>query len=173
MQKILEQDAARLNISSVRRYIFKSLTHAGVSSILLYRLQTWLTTRSVLLAKIISRLNLIINGIDFVIGSKIGPGLLINHPNGIVIGNKVIAGDNLSLMQGTTLGQVSFESSTFTGTRNPIIGNNVSIGALAVVLGGITVGDNCIIGACTLVLIDVPANHTAVGNPARFFINSN
>ncbi len=171
LHDILEQDAARGNVYNVRRYFLKSFFNAGVSSVMLYRFQTWLVFKSILSAKIVSRLNLIFNGSDFVIGSRIGPGLIINHPIGIVVGNKVVAGNNLTLMQGVTLGQLSFESSTDSETRNPIIGNNVSIGALAVVLGGVTIGDNCLIGAGTVVLRDVPSGHTAVGNPARLIVN--
>ena len=83
------------------------------------------------------------------------------HP-GAQIGTTII-GDNVTIYQGVTLGGTGKD----TGKRHPTIGNNVTIGAGAKVLGPFTVGDNSKIGASAVVLKEVPPNCTVVGNPGR------
>jgi serine O-acetyltransferase len=92
---------------------------------------------------------------------QIGGGLLIPHPNGIVIFPDVVIGPNCLLFQQVTLG---------TGGRVPgcpVLGGHVDVGAGAKVLGGVTIGDHAKIGANAVVLSDVPSGATAVGIPAR------
>ena len=168
---IFISDMKRYGCKSLFRYFLKSFVNAGVSSVVLYRLQSVCTRKFPIVAKIISRVNFSLNGIDFVLGSIIGAGLLINHPIGIVVGNKVIAGKNLELMQNVTLGQKYFSSSRLDSVGNPTIGDNVSIGCGSTLLGEINIGNFCFIGAGTILLQDLPANSTAVGNPARIFSN--
>ena len=168
---MLISDMKRYNCKSLFKFLLKSFVQAGISAVVLYRLQSLFTTKFLTLAKIISRLNYSLNGIDFVIGSNIDGGLLINHPIGIVIGNKVNAGKNLEIMQNVTLGQKYFSSSDSDKVGNPTIGDNVSIGCGSTLLGEISVGNFCVIGAGTILLEDVPANSTAVGNPAKILSN--
>ena len=96
-------------------------------------------------------------------GARIGRGFFIDHGNGVVIGETAIIGDNVTIYQGVTLGGTGKD----VGKRHPTIGNNVTIGAGAKVLGPFTVGDNSKIGASAVVLKEVPPNCTVVGNPGR------
>jgi len=92
---------------------------------------------------------------------KIGGGLLLPHPNGIIIHPRVTIGVNCLIFQQVTLGT----GGTFQGV--PIIGGHVDIGAGAKILGGITIGNHVRIGANAVVLRDIPDGATAVGIPAR------
>ncbi|MDD1772380.1 MAG: serine O-acetyltransferase [Methanomassiliicoccales archaeon] len=104
-----------------------------------------------------------LTGADIHPGATIGTGFFIDHAVGVVIGETSIIGDNVSIFQGVTLGGVS----TSKGKRHPTIGNNVTIGAGAKVLGNITIGENVKIGAGSVVVKDVPPNSTVVGVPGR------
>ncbi len=104
-----------------------------------------------------------ITGADIPINCNIGGGLLIPHPNGIVIHPDAIIGPNCLILQQVTIG-------TIDGGGKPIIEGHVDIGAGAKVLGGIRIGSHAKIGANAVVLIDVPAGKTAVGIPAKFKI---
>jgi len=104
-----------------------------------------------------------VTGIEIHPGAQIGKGFFIDHGNGVVIGETTIIGDNVTVYQGVTLGGTGKD----TGKRHPTIGNNVTIGAGAKVLGPFTVGDNSKIGASAVVLKEVPPNCTVVGNPGR------
>lgn len=92
--------------------------------------------------------------------SRIGGGLLIPHPNGIVIHPEAEIGPNCLIFQQVTIG---------TGPRPglPRIAGHVDIGAGARILGGLSVGAHARIGANAMVIADVPAGATAVGVPAR------
>ncbi len=116
-----------------------------------------------LLARIISQRARKKTGIEIHPGAKIGQGLFIDHGDGVVIGETAVIGDNVTLYQGVTLGGTGKD----TGKRHPNIGNGVTIGAGAKVLGPITIGDNSKVGAGAIVLKDVPPNCTVVGNPGR------
>ena len=91
----------------------------------------------------------------------IGPGLRIWHFGNIFIHPGVVIGANCTLRQGVTIGNRD------NSPEVPRIGNNVEFGAYAQVLGGVHIGDNCRIGAMSVVLCDVPDGATAVGVPAR------
>jgi len=102
----------------------------------------------------------VVTGADIPLNGQIGGGLLIPHPNGIVIHPGAVVGPNCLIFQQVTLGE---------GRRPglPRIGAHVDIGAGAKLLGGIVVGDHARIGANAVVLDDVPAGASAVGIPAR------
>lgn len=87
------------------------------------------------------------------------------HPIAIVIGEGVRLGERVTIYQGVTLGGAR-RGDWQTGTY-PVIGDDVVLFAGAVVIGGVTIGKGCIIGANSVVLQDVPDGHTAVGVPAR------
>jgi serine O-acetyltransferase len=95
-------------------------------------------------------------------GATIGRRFFIDHGNGTVIGETSVIGDDVMIYQAVSLAGTGKEK----GRRHPTIGNNVVIGAGAIVLGNITVGDNSRIGAGAVVTKDVPADATVVGNPA-------
>ena len=96
-------------------------------------------------------------------GAQIGRRVFIDHGDGVVIGETTIIGDDVTIYQGVTLGGTGKD----VGKRHPTIGNNVTIGAGAKVLGPINIGDNVKIGAASVVLKEVPPNCTVVGNPGR------
>lgn len=100
-------------------------------------------------------------GISMPRSCEIGGGLIIFHYGAIALNPLVKIGTNCTLRQGVTIGNRK------TNEDVPIIGNNVDIGAGAVIIGGIKIGNNVSIGANAVVLTDVPDNSIAVGNPAR------
>jgi serine O-acetyltransferase len=103
----------------------------------------------------------VVTGADIPLNARLGGGLLLPHPNGIVIHPDAVVGPNCLLFQQVTLG---------TGGRipgAPRLGGHVDVGAGAKILGGVTVGDHARIGANAVVLDDVPGGALAVGVPAR------
>ena len=101
-------------------------------------------------------------GIDILPQAEIGGGCYIPHGVGLVVGGATVIGEDCTLLQGVTLGEARF-----TETACPRVGDRVTLGAGAKILGGITVGDDAFIGAGAVVLQDVPANRIAVGIPAQ------
>jgi len=101
----------------------------------------------------------VVTGADIPLNSNLGGGLLITHPNGIVIHPKAIIGPNCLIFQQVTI-----------GSRDggiPTIGGHVDIGAGAKIIGNIKIGNHVRIGANSVVLGDVPDGCTVVGIPAR------
>lgn len=140
------------------------LTYSGLHALLAYRLSHKLLKNGFpTLARIVSQLAKFFTGIEIHPGATIGKGLFIDHGMGVVIGETTIIGDNCTLYQGVTLGGTGKDR----GKRHPTLGNNVTVGAGAKVLGPFKVGDNAKIAAGAVVLKEVPANATAVGVPAR------
>lgn len=104
----------------------------------------------------------IITGISIPYSAQIGREFYIGHFGGIIINSKAVIGDNCNIAQGVTIG-VSGKA----GNRGiPRIGNNVFIGANSVIAGPISVGDNSVIAANSLVTKDVLPNITVMGVPA-------
>jgi serine O-acetyltransferase len=101
--------------------------------------------------------------------ATIGRRVFIDHAIGVVIGATAIVEDDVLIYQGVTLGGVSLDK----GKRHPTIKSNVVIGSGAKVLGNITIGINCKIGANSVVVCDVPDNSTAVGVPAKIIRRDN
>jgi len=101
-------------------------------------------------------------GVSLQPGANIGPGLYIGHVGAIRINFKVIAGRNLSIGPGVIVGSIGFGHKEV-----PVLGDNVYIGTGAKVLGKIKIGNNVKIGANAVVIKDVPDNATAVGVPAK------
>lgn len=101
-----------------------------------------------------------VTGADIPLNSNIGGGLMIPHPNGIVIHPSAVIGPNCFILQQVTLG-------TGAAGGTPTIGAGVLIGAGAKILGPVFIGDEAKIGANAVVLGDVPARTSAVGIPAK------
>lgn len=101
--------------------------------------------------------------IDINPASRIGCGIMLDHGTGIVIGETAVVGDDVSILQGVTLGGTGKES----GDRHPKVRSGVMIGAGAKILGNIEIGEGAKVGAGSVVLHPVPAHTTVVGNPAR------
>ena len=104
-----------------------------------------------------------LTGIEIHPGAKIGRRLFIDHGMGVVIGETTTVGDDVTLYQGVTLGGTGKEH----GKRHPTIEDGVVVGGGAKILGNITIGKNCRIGAGSVVLRNVPDNSTVVGVPAH------
>lgn len=100
----------------------------------------------------------VITGADIPLNTRIGGGLLLPHPSGVVIHPDAVIGPNCLIFQQVTIG--------LGRNGTPRIGGHVDIGAGAKILGGITVGDHARIGANAVVLHDVPGGKTAMGVPA-------
>jgi serine O-acetyltransferase len=104
-----------------------------------------------------------ISSIDIHPAAAIGKGIMIDHGHDIVIGETSVIEDNVSIMQGVTLGGTG----KVTGDRHPKIRRGVLIGAGAKILGNIEIGKCSRVAACSVVLHDVPPNTTVAGVPAK------
>src|SRR5258708_29368972 len=143
------------------------LCYSGLHAVWFYRINHWLWNhRLFLLGRMLSQAARFLTGIEIHPGAKIGRRLFIDHGVGVVIGETVIVGDDVTLYQGVTLGGTGKEH----GKRHPTLGNNIQIGSGAKLLGNITIGDNCRVGAGSVVLRSVPANSTIVGVPGHIVL---
>lgn len=115
------------------------------------------------IGRLISGIAQFFTHIDIHPAATIGREVFIDHGAGVVIGETAIIEDNVLIYQQVTLGGVSLSQ----GKRHPTIKKNTVIGGGAKILGNITIGENCKIGANSVVVKDVPCNSTAVGVPAR------
>jgi serine O-acetyltransferase len=139
-------------------------TWPGIHALLAYRFAHALYQAGVpLLPRLISMVTRAITGIEIHPAAEIGCGLFIDHGAGVVIGETAVIGKDVTLYQGVTLGGTGFA----TGKRHPTVQDNVTIGSGAKLLGPITVGHGAKIGANSVVITDVPANSTVVGNPGH------
>jgi serine O-acetyltransferase len=116
------------------------------------------------LARFISNVARFLTGIEIHPGARIGRRVFIDHGMGVVIGETAEIGDDCTIYQGVTLGGTSLAKGA---KRHPTLGRGVIVGANSQVLGGFTVGDGARVGSNAVVLREVPAGATAVGNPAR------
>ena len=140
------------------------LLYSGLHALWGYRVHHWLWLHGWrFLARALSQWARLITGIEIHPGAEIGHRFFVDHGMGVVIGETTIIGDDVTLYQGVTLGGTGKE----TGKRHPTLRNNVVIGAGARVLGNITIGENCRVGAGSVVLRDVPDNSTVVGVPGH------
>lgn len=141
------------------------LCYPGLHAVMGHRLSHWLWKKNwKVTARALSQCNRFLTGIEIHPAAVIGDRVLIDHGMGVVIGETAEVGDDCTIYHGVTLGGTSLASGT---KRHPTIGKNCIIGAGAKVLGGFEIGDNCRIGSNAVVIKPLPANSTAVGNPAR------
>ena len=140
------------------------LCYAGLHAVVWHRLAHWLWRAGLRgPARCVSHLSRFLTGIEIHPGARIGRRLFIDHGMGVVFGETAEVGDDVYMYHGVTLGGLT----TATGKRHPTIGNGVTIGAGAKVLGPIRVSDGARIGANAVVVRDVSADQTVVGIPAR------
>jgi len=161
---MIKKDIHRYKIKKSRLFISWLSGHTFFV-VLNYRIANWLFRHHVkLLPDMIKFRTMKRYGCEIAPYAAIGGGFFLPHSVGVVIGHEVIAGDNLEVFQNVTIGSNRKEKN---GRFMPIIGNNVSIGSGAVVVGPITIGDNVIIGANSYVDKDVPSNVVVAGSPAK------
>jgi len=141
-----------------------ALLYPGLHAIWIHRISHWLWARGAKLpARWLSQLARGLTGIEIHPGATIGQRVFIDHGMGVVIGETAEVGDDVTLYHGITLGGTSLAK----GKRHPTIGNRVTIGAGAKVLGNILVGDDSRVGANAVVVKTVPENSVVVGVPGQ------
>jgi serine O-acetyltransferase len=145
------------------------LCYSGLHAVWFHRINHSLWNHGFwFLARWLSQWARFLTGIEIHPGAQIGRRLFIDHGLGVVIGETAVVGDDVTLYQGVTLGGTGKEL----GKRHPTIEDNVVIGGGAKVLGNITVGRNCRIGAGSVVLRNVPENSTVVGVPGHIIFRN-
>ena len=146
------------------RYIDPLLYFKGYQALQTHRMghRLWHMGRKDFAYYLQSRTSMIAS-LDIHPAARIGRGIMIDHGHDIVIGETTVVEDNVSLMQGVTLGGTGKEA----GDRHPKIRHGVLIGAGAKILGNIEIGHCSRVAACSVVLHDVPANRTVAGVPAK------
>ena len=155
---VLERDPAARSALEV------ALCCPGVHALAMHRVghrlwqAGWLT-----LARFTSHVSRFLTGIEIHPAARLGRGLFIDHGMGVVIGETAEVGENVTLLQGVTLGGTSLKREK----RHPTLGDNVVVGAGAAVIGAITIGEGTRIGAGSVVVRDVPPNSVVVGVPGR------
>jgi serine O-acetyltransferase len=155
---VLERDPAARSALEV------ALCCPGVHALAMHRVghrlwqAGWLT-----LARFASHVSRFLTGIEIHPAARLGRGLFIDHGMGVVIGETAEVGENVTLLQGVTLGGTSLKREK----RHPTLGDNVVVGAGAAVIGAITIGEGTRIGAGSVVVRDVPPNSVVVGVPGR------
>lgn len=152
----------------------EALFNPGTWAVLSYRLRRRMYTlgapnviRKVvsLFSSIMQVCTVVMTNIDLPVTAKIGPGLYIPHTGFIVVTVDAIIGSNCTLTQGVTIGHGKGGKSS--DNAMPVIGDRVYLGPSSVVIGGVTVGHDALIGAGAIVTRSVPAGGVVVGNPAH------
>jgi serine O-acetyltransferase len=137
---------------------------AGVQALLAHRVAHALWESDVpLIPRTIAYTSRAITGVEIHPAARIGTDFFIDHGSGVVIGETAEIGDRVTLYQGVTLGGTGFAR----GKRHPTLDDDVTVGSGAKLLGPVTVGRNAKVGANTVVIEDVPAQTTVVGNPGH------
>ncbi|AWW98888.1 serine O-acetyltransferase [Oenococcus oeni] len=140
------------------------LTYSGFHAVGFYRIAHYFWQhKHRLLAMLISHWGKKATGVEIHPAAVIGKNLFIDHGLGVVIGETAVIGNQVTILQNVTLGS----RRPIPGLRHPHIADNVFIGANAQILGAIKIGEYAKIGAGSVVLNNVPAHRTIVGNPGR------
>jgi serine O-acetyltransferase len=158
LKAVFERDPA------CKGYVQPFLFFKGFQALQTQRVAHWLWSegRETLAFYLQSRMSELFQ-VDIHPATRIGRGVFVDHGTGIVIGETAVIGDDVSMLQGVTLGGTGAER----GDRHPKIGRGVLLGAGAKVLGNILIGDYAKIASGSVVLKPVPAGCTAAGVPAR------
>ena len=158
VRAVLERDpAARSTFEVV-------LCYPGVHALAFHRIAHAIWGRGWRIpARFLSHVARFLTGIEIHPAAKIGSGLFIDHGMGVVIGETAEVGENVTLLQGVTLGGTSLKREK----RHPTLGDNVVVGAGAKIIGAFKIGDGSRIGAGSVVVREVPTNSVVVGVPGR------
>jgi serine O-acetyltransferase len=158
VQAVRERDPAARSTLEVL------LCYPGVHALAFHRLAHWMWRRGWKIpARFLSNIGRFLTGIEIHPAAKLGSGLFIDHGMGVVIGETAEVGENVTLLQGVTLGGTSLKREK----RHPTLGNNVVVGAGAKIIGGFKIGDGSRIGAGSVVVREVPTHSVVVGVPGR------
>lgn len=163
--RILEDlDAAIERDPAVDSRLEMALTSPGLHAIWVYRFahRLWARPGGRLAARIVSQLARAKTGVEIHPGAVIGRRFFIDHGMGVVIGETAEVGDDVMMYHGVTLGGRSMKRVK----RHPTVGNHVTIGAGARILGAVVIGDRVQIGANSVVVKDIPTGAVATGIPA-------
>jgi serine O-acetyltransferase len=155
---------ARRHDPASRGDLENALVYSGLHAIWSYRLAHRLWAKPALRgpARVLTQYTRFLTGIEIHPGATIGRRFFIDHGMGVVIGETAEVGDDVMIYHGVTLGGRSLNQ----GKRHPTIGNRVTVGAGAKILGPLHVGDDSAIGANAVVTHDVPPESIATGIPA-------
>ncbi len=155
---------ARTHDPAARSDVENAIVYSGLHAIWSHRLAHRMWARPVLRgpARILAQLTRFLTGIEIHPGATIGRRFFIDHGMGVVIGETTEIGDDVMVYHGVTLGGRSLEK----GKRHPTIGDRVTIGAGAKILGPVHIGDDSAIGANAVVTHDVAPESIATGIPA-------
>jgi serine O-acetyltransferase len=144
----------------------RCLTLPGmIASVVLRAQQCLYRAGHVRAAHLLRTVGVVLVGADFTPGMTIGTGLYMPHPNGVVIGNRLVIGDGVYIGQGATAGSRTWEPGA--PAEYPVIGDGAVLLAHATVVGGVRVGRHAQVGANSLVVADVADYAVVVGVPAR------
>ena len=163
---LLREDIATIYAKDpAARSLVEVLTcYPGLHAGWLHRVAHGLWVRNHLtLARLVSHVNRFVTGIEIHPGARIGRRFFIDHGSGVVIGETAEVGDDVLMYQGAVLGGTSAAQVK----RHPTVGHGVVIGANAVILGNIFVGDEAKVGSGSVVIRDVPPQATVIGVPGR------
>ena len=139
------------------------LSYSGLHAVWGYRLAHGLWMRGLRLpARLVSQYVRFLTGVEIHPGARIGRRFFIDHGMGVVIGETAEIGDDVMLYHGVTLGG----RSTAREKRHPTLGNDVTVGAGAVLLGDVVIGAHSVVGAQAVVVDDAPAYSVITGIPA-------
>lgn len=139
------------------------LTYPGLHAVWLHRVAHAAWTRGfTLTARLVAHCSRFFTGVEIHPGATVGERLFIDHGMGTVIGETSIVGDDVVMYHGVTLGGKSERREK----RHPTVGDGVTLGADATLIGDVTVGDDATVGAGAVVVHDVPLDTTVVGVPA-------
>lgn len=158
LRAALERDPAARSALEV------ALTYPGVHALWAHRIAHALWNRGLhTLARLVASAAQRATAVDIHPAARLGPGMFIDHGTGVVIGETAEVGEDVTLYHGVTLGGTTLQR----GKRHPTIGDRVTIGAGAKVLGPIEIGADSRIGANAVVVRTVPAHSVVVGVPGQ------
>ncbi len=153
---------------AAQSYLEIILCYPGLHALWLHKIAHALYCLKIpLIPRMINYISRMLTGIDIHPGAKIESGIMIDHGQGVVIGQTAVVREGCLIYQGVTLGGTGKES----GKRHPTLEKNVVVGAGAKILGNITIGENSRIGAGSVVMQNVPPGCTVVGIPGRIVKN--
>lgn len=162
---LLRADLARLDPSGRHAGWLKMFSPRFIPVFLVRLSRYWFLSRwTRMLSAIPTWINVVVFGIEFTPRCEVGPGLMLPHTVGTVVGALKV-GSNVTIFQGVTLG-AKFADVLFTPTARPVLGKDVIVGAGAKVLGGISIGAGAVVAANSLVVDDVAPGCLAIGVPA-------